>query len=298
MHATWRTALFLSHWLDTVPNMGTTGAEPATRSRGRGKASKAVPEDRRSWPYRFEMVPLDALVVDERYQRPLTNFVETVTREYDPALVGTLIVSERPKGKMAVIDGQTRMEGMRANGEIEAPCLVYPNLTRAQEAQLFSDLQTKRRGMATYLRFRAALVAEAPEALAIAAIVREAGFELDVEETTHTIKAIAALERVYRRDPALLATVMAVIGAAWPDPDTEARTSADIIGGLATFLARERKVDVERLRDRLASTEPRTIRHRAGALQEGAGGGGGRAGYMADAILGIYMRGRTRGGDS
>jgi hypothetical protein len=65
------------------------------------------------------------------------------------------------------------------------------NLTRAQEAQLFSDLQTKRRGMATYLRFRAALVAEDEEAMAIAAIVREAGFELDVEETAHTIKAIA-----------------------------------------------------------------------------------------------------------
>lgn len=282
--------------------MGTTGAEPATRTRKRGKGESKgdTPQDdgRRSWPYRFEMVPLEALVVDERYQRPLTNFVETVTREYDPALVGTLIVSERARGKMAVIDGQTRMEGMRANGETSAPCLVYSNLTPAQEAQLFSDLQTKRRGMATYLRFRAALVAEQEEALGIAAIVREAGFELDVEETPHTIKAISALEGVYRRDPALLVTVMAVIAAAWPDPDTEARTSADIIRGLAAFLARERKVDVERLRDRLAATEPRTIRHRAGALQEGAGGGGGRAGYMADAILGIYMRGRARGGDS
>jgi ParB-like chromosome segregation protein Spo0J len=282
--------------------MGTTGAEPATRTRakakGKGKGNTVQDDGRRLWPYRFEMVPLEALMVDERYQRPLTNFVDTVAREYDPALVGTLIVSERPNGKMAVIDGQTRMEGMRANGETAAPCLVYSDLTRAQEAQLFSDLQTKRRGMATYLRFRAALVAEDEEAMGIAAIVREAGFELDVEETAHTIKAISALERVYRRDPALLVTVMAVIAAAWPDPNTEARASADIIGGLAAFLARERKVDVERLRDRLAATEPRTIRHRAGALQEGAGGGGGRAGYMADAILGIYMRGRARGGAS
>jgi hypothetical protein len=274
--------------------MGT--AKPARRTGQKGNG-------RRARPYRFELVPLSKLFVDADYQRPLTSFVETVAREYDPALVGTLIVSERDDGRFAVIDGQTRMEGMGRNEEDVAPCLVYENLTREQEARLFSDLQTKRRGMATYLRFRAALVAKQPEALAIAAIANEEGFDLGVEEHTHTLKSIAALEWCYRADKPkdgeptgdLLRRVLKIIATAWPDAATEFRTSSDVIRGLGVFLRREKNVDDNRLEDRLAGITPRTLRHRANALQEGSGSGtGGRAAYMADAILGVYMRGGRR----
>lgn len=272
--------------------MGTKATATATAATRGGRRN-----GRGRWPYRFDLVPLDRLFIDGDYQRPLTSFVEQVAANYDPAMIGTLIVSERADGRMAVIDGQTRMEGMARNDEPAAPCLVYDGLTREQEAELFADLQTKRRGMATYLRFRAALVAKQPEAIAIAGIVKAAGFELSVEETRHTIKSIAALERTYRRDPDLLIDALAIIAEAWPDPDTEYRTGGDLIRGIAVFLEREERVDRERLVERLAATTPRLIRHRAGALMEGAGhGSGGRAAYMADAILGIYMRGgKTRG---
>lgn len=242
------------------------------------------------------MIPVDDLFVDHDYQRPLTSFVEQVARDYDPALLGTLITSERNNGKLAVIDGQTRLEAMRRVNEPAAPCLVYHGLTRENEAQLFGDLQTKRRGMATYLRFRAALVARQPEAVAIADIVTEAGFELGREETPHTVKAIAALENVYRRDPELLARVMGVIAHAWPDADTGYRTSGEMIRGLAVFLTREKQVNPDRLVNRLGGVTPQTLRHRANALKEGSGSGGGSPGYMADAILGVYMRGRANGG--
>jgi hypothetical protein len=265
------------------------GTEAPARGEGRSGGK------RKKWPYRFELVPLDRLFIDADYQRPLTSFVEQVAADYDPAMVGTLITSEREDGRLAVIDGQTRMEAMRMNGEGLAPCLVYPDLTREQEAELFADLQTKRRGMSSFLRFRAALVARKTEAIAIAAIVNQAGFELDVRETQYTVKAIAALENVYRRDPELLMTTMQVIRDAWPDVDTDYRTGGDLIRGLARFLGREARVDRERLVDRLAAVTPRMIQHRANALMEGSGHGqGGRAGYMADAILGIYMRGKPR----
>lgn len=271
------------------------GTPTAARGKGGGGSTGGKPKrtGRRNWPYRFELVALDRLFIDAEYQRPLTSFVDDVARNYDPALVGTLITSERDNGRLAVIDGQTRMEAMKQNAEPSAPCLIYHGLTREQEAELFADLQTKRRGMATYLRFRAALVAKRPEAIAIAAIVQNAGFELDVEETPHTIKSIAALEQTYRKDPLLLSRVLTIVARAWPDPDTEYRTGGDLLKGLALFLDRETKVDDERLVEKLSATTPRTVRHRANALMEGSGhGSGGRAGYMADAILGIYMRGK------
>lgn len=253
--------------------------------------------ERADWPYRFALIPHEHLFVDVEYQRPLTSFVESVANEYDPALIGTLIVSERGKDKFAIIDGQTRHEGMARNAEPLMPCLVYMGLSRADEAKLFADLQTKRRGMATYLRFRAALVAKLPEALAIAKIATDAGFELDKVETPRTLKAISALESVYRRDPELLERVLATIAAAWPDADTEGRASGDMIRGLDVFYRREDRIDDRRLVERLAKIPPRTLRHRANALQEGAGSGtGGRAGYMADAILGVYARGGGKRG--
>lgn len=274
---------------------------------------KTKQQARAAWPYRFEMVPIESLFVDSEYQRPLTSFVDEVARRYDPALIGTLIVSEREGGFMAVIDGQTRMEGMRANDEPAAPCLVYHGLSRGQEARLFADLQTKRRGMATYLRFRSALVAgrELPrdpdgeveaksphEAVDIAAIVTEEGFELDTVETRYTVKAISALEGVYRRDPILLRRVMRIIAQAWQDPDTPYRTSGEIIRGIAIFITRENRVNEERLINRLSAILPQTLRHRANALKEGSGSGGGSPGYMADAILAVYMRGRASRGQS
>lgn len=274
--------------------MGTTDAR-ARKGTGRAKAKDGDSRPaRRKWPYRFAMIPVDRLFIDAEYQRPLTSFVEEVTRDYDPAKVGTLLVSARPDGRYAIFDGQTRWVAMERNAEPEAPCLVYDDLTEAQEAQLFADLVTKRRGTATFLRFRAELKAGKPEAIAISEIVEAAGLDLGLVEKPTTVRAVAALEAVYRRDAGLLALTLQVITEAWPDPSTDARLTGDIIRGLAMFLQRERNVRHETLVERLAGVTPMMIRHRANALKEGTGSGGGSPSYVADAILGIYMRGKTR----
>src|SRR3954469_10815955 len=103
-----------------------------TKARQKGTAQAAGAD----WPFRFEVLPLDKLAVDEDYQRPLTTFVSKIQKNYDPALVQTFIVSERAVDPVwyAVIDGQTRMTAMR-NLELEfAPCVVYVGLTQDQEA--------------------------------------------------------------------------------------------------------------------------------------------------------------------
>jgi hypothetical protein len=210
-------------------------------------------------------------------------------------MVGTLKVAERNGRKhvrYAVIDGQTRLHGMRVNGEAVAPCIVYLGITKAQEADLFARFQTERRGMATYLRFRAALVAKKPEALAIAKIVTDEGYELGRELTPHTIKAISALETAYRRDPELLRATLQIIAQAWPDPDAEYRTSADVITGIHRFLEDNPQLDRDVLVEQLGATTPRAIRHRANSLREGAGGAGNRGTYVGKALVGIYT---TRG---
>jgi uncharacterized coiled-coil protein SlyX len=243
------------------------------------------------WPYRFEILPLDVLEVDDRYQRPLTNFWKTVSEGFNPALVGTLIVSERRNGNKHIIDGQTRWMAMKDRGLPGAPCLIYEGLTMQQEARLFADLQTQRRGMRTYDRFRAQLVAKEPLAVGISRVVQEQGFDLSATETSYTMRAIAALERAYRVDPEHLADVLTVIRNVWGVENRDA-VSAQIIAGLSSFLRTQERLDYDRLEKRLRDVTPKLIQNQASQIREGAGYGTGAAKSVSQAILNLYLRKR------
>jgi ParB-like chromosome segregation protein Spo0J len=263
-------------------------------------AESPADTEAQDWPYRFEILPLDELAVDEGYQRPLTNFWETVRDNFNPALVGTLVVSERRNGSKWIIDGQTRWAAMCEQGwesyrdesglvHNGAPCLVYEGLSKAQEAQLFALLQTQRRGMRTYHRFRAQLVAKNKQAVGIAKVVTAAGFDLGVEETRDTLQSIAALERAYKVAPDHLADVLGIIRDVWGTQDKTA-VQAQMIAGLSTFVRKQERLDYDRLKDRLRDVTPQLLINRAAQIREGAGPGTGAAGSVAQAILSEYMR--------
>jgi DNA-binding phage protein len=244
------------------------------------------------WPYRYEVVPRGRLSVDHRYQRKLTDFVNRVKRDWNPALVGTLIVSERSDGTLSIIDGQTRWEGSEEHVD-SLPCLIYEELTLAEEAALFADLQTKRRNMRTYERFRAQLQAGQPQAVTISRVATANGFDLAVEETSHTLRAVAALERVLNdADEDHLNDVLRVISSAWGPTRDAART--DMVRGVSRFILNQERLDLERLIERLSRTTPDVLRHRAAAISQGRGAGGSTAAgkYMAEAILTEYMKRR------
>jgi hypothetical protein len=169
------------------------------------------------------------------------------------------------------------------------PCLVYEGLSKQQEADLFGELQTQRRGMRTYHRFRAQLVAKKPEALEIAKVATEAGFDLGVVESRDTLQSIAALERAYRVSPDHLADVLGIIRDVWGTQDKTA-VSAQIIAGLSTFVRKQERLDYDRLRNRLRDVTPQLLLNRASQIREGAGTGTGAAGSVAQAILSVYMR--------
>jgi hypothetical protein len=242
-----------------------------------------------TWPFRFEIVPLDELDVDHAYQRPLTSFWKVVKEKFNPALVGTLIISHRKTGKKVIIDGQTRWTSMTELSLPNAPCLIYEGLSKADEARLFAELQTQRRSMRSYDRFRAELVAKLPRAVEVSRIATDLGFELSADEVAgKTIKAIAALEKTWSYSPEHLEDVLGIIRDAWGNEDLTA-TKAEIINGLSHFLRYQEGIDLDRLVSRLAQVTPNMLSHRASALREGGRSGGG-ATIMAEAILGEYGR--------
>jgi hypothetical protein len=265
--------------------------------------------DPTAFPYKFEIVPIKSMIVDA-YQRPLTNFVDKIEREFDPALIGTLCLSKRSKTKYAVIDGQTRMTGMERRGLTEAPAIVYEGLSRAEEAALFSKFQTERRGMTSASRFKAQVIAGIEPQVTINAIIEEHGFFVEHNSSDpRSLKAVAALEFLYqgtygrkgndRTDPELLGDVLEVIKQAWPGlPDTA--KGAVMLRGLGWFLAREpggnfksdrtSEIQMERLIAKLKNVTPSDLASRAESLREGKGMSGNAPAYLAEAIQAVYSK--------
>lgn len=243
-----------------------------------------------AWPYRYEIVELSRLTVDHKYQRALTSLVDRIAEDFNPAMVGCLIVSERENGRLAVVDGQTRFRGAEKSKQVQAvPCLIYEGLTVADEARLFAALQRNRRNIATHERFSADLVAKEPMAMEIAAILKE--FKLAVGGKSDQLKSVAALESVYKRDTdgELLRRTIHVLQSAWPHGAVRDVYGADLIRGVARFLQGE-GVDDNRLINRLGRTNPGALKVRASNVREGKGGGGNASAHMAEAIMTEFSR--------
>ena len=241
------------------------------------------------WPYEFKVLEVSKLFVDDTYQRPLTTFAARIERDFDPALVGTLVVSARDRGLYAIVDGQTRAAAItnlaaEDKAPIGVPCLVYHGLSQADEAKLFARLQKERRGIASAHRFRAAIVAGDPEPIAIQEIANRVGYEVG-PAGAGMISAVAALEKVYRRGPELLERVLVILRKAWGETYMPA---GDVIRGLGALLAQDGSLDDDRMAERLGGVTPENLKRRALALSEGMGRGGGSDKYMAQAMAGVY----------
>ncbi len=247
-----------------------------------------------AFPYSFEVLDVDRLFVDSAYQRPLTSFSHKIEANFDPALVGTLVVSERTEGDLAgyyaIVDGQTRAAAIaslaqRDEARCTVPCLVYRGLTQADEARLFARLQKERRGVSSYHRFRADLVAGEPEAVAIEAIATRVGYEIgEGSNANGKLSAVAALENVHRRGPDILQRTLTISRQAW---GADFIPPGDFLRGLGLVLKR-RDIDDDRMAKRLATVTVESISRRASALREGIGRGGSSSGFLADAIEATY----------
>lgn len=253
--------------------------------------------------YEYGMVPVSKLFIDPDYQRELTPLAGQIERDFDPHMFIPLLVSARRGGKFAVFDGQHRYVGARDKGFEEVPCLVYRNLSPEQEATLFSRLQRERRGIKATDRFKAELHGdpERPEtkmAIDIEKIAEQRGFTVGSTSEAEGLLKIAsptALEQTYRAKkgdmtgPEALAAALTTIKGVWP---TEKRnTDSDLIRGLGLlFIKHGKKLDTDRLIDKLGEVTPTTLLARANDERTGRGGGG--AAYaMYRVLVGQYNKG-------
>lgn len=141
-------------------------------------------------PPSLEQVPLDRLQVDPTYQRATDSqssrlLIAGMVKAWDWSLCQPIVVSRRADGTMWVLDGQHRVAGARARGDIPyLPCVLLSSLDPQTEARTFVDLNTRRQRLTQGQIFHGQLAAGEPTARLVQQMLDQAGWR--VRLTTNT----------------------------------------------------------------------------------------------------------------
>lgn len=197
----------------------------------------------KNYKFGFQDVPVDELKVDTSYQRFLSeSHIKKLVNEFDPGLIGCLIVSKRKDGYY-VIDGQHRLFAIRKHNIKQVTCNVYHDLTPMQEARLFVSFNNNRKRLTPSEIFKSRLEAGDPDALEVKSIVEGCGLILGINRrlSQNTIMALTTTEQIYRQlGRAGLRRMLTLIKLTW-DGAPESLDS-HMLYGMKIFLAKAGKL--------------------------------------------------------
>jgi hypothetical protein len=183
-----------------------------------------------------EELPLDVMAVPRTYQRELReHLVRKIIREFDPDLLGLLVVVRDGEGQHWILDGQHRWLVLVELGYTTALCEVLHGVPLARQAHIFSGRNSRRIAPQPRDAFRADYVARDPQAVAIMNILDRHGYYTPFgsnKASARRFVCVGALREVHgwgQLEPAV-----GMIRAAWPAD--ELATQAPIVTGLAAVL--------------------------------------------------------------
>lgn len=240
-----------------------------------------------------QWIRADQLIIDPLYQRKLNiRKVRKIVNGFDADAFGVLLVSKR-NGVLAILDGQQRHAAILEMGWDDQllPCMVYTDLTVAQEAALFvqyNELRTKPRPMELH---DAQLVAEDPRAVAVAATVESLGLVVRNGPVAGYVQCVSALYDVLDNTSAknLHRTLSIILAGYGQRSDGFHR---DVVLGIAIILARHGKmVNDARMANVLAKHEPKALLRKARVMKGDIdSAGGGSMSRVAAVVASILVR--------
>jgi len=204
-----------------------------------------------------QQINVNDLIVDPEVQRFHFNprKVENIVKNFKQEALGIVTASRRNAATVVVIDGWHRWEAMRRltdnTGTLQVR--VFQGLTKAEEAQMFLDLNPGNQPTALD-KYRMRLIIGDATIVAIDKAVHEYGWSVHPIPGPSHIQAVKALERIQvtaqRLDnfPDLLNQTMLVTTRVFGH-DREAAT-ATLLEGIAAFLAenvKHKQFDLDRL---------------------------------------------------
>lgn len=185
---------------------------------------------------RLRWVLISEMVVNPLTQRALNpNWVAKIAAELDLESIGHPILSYRD-GHFYIIDGQHRIEALREAGfgDEKLQCWVYDDLTADDEAEAFLQHNNKL-NVRSMDRFKVAVQAGRAEQEDIDRIVRANGCVVTDDQIPGAIRAVATLEKIYRRSgAAVLGRTIRVVRDSYGDEGLE----GPILDGIGHLCAR------------------------------------------------------------
>lgn len=254
-------------------------------------AAKAMPEGHKQT---HEWIAVAHLTVDH-YQRSVNKQrVAKIMREFDPDLVGTLIVSRRDDGTNYLIDGQQRREAVERmwGGTQRVPCDVFHGLSYEREAELFVEYNVKRTKPRPLDIFKGRVDAKNADALAITAILRRHGLVAGSANSPTNVSCIGTVQDIFHGGgPHVLDTTLDVVLRAGIYRDEPIH--GVFLEGVAILLSRYPSLDQQRVKIMLQEAIPRRLLATARSFRADVASHERRlAPVVARLLLQAYNRGR------
>lgn len=146
------------------------------------------------------LVPVNKLVIDGRYQRPLSESrVKKMVANFNERLLGTIEVSARPDGTFANFDGQHRGELAERMGITHLRANIHYGLSSEDEATLFVSTQQSRKNVSPAETFKANVFSGDAESITINKIIEGTGFCALDAPGSDNIRAVVTVISAYRK---------------------------------------------------------------------------------------------------
>lgn len=239
----------------------------------------------------YESRPLHtSQIYADDYQRPIDQKrVDNIVEHFDARLVNPIKVSYR-NGKFWVFDGQHTMAALKKlNGgkDLNVKCLVFYNLTKQDEAELFAQGNGISKPVNIGNRLRALVIAKDEKALKFVELIKRAGFSIDFTSAPapNKISAVGKAYKIYQTTTCSeFSLILRIIKRAW-NGKTES-LKPEILGGMYELLrVHAVEINFDTLISKLSNAIPREI------IRNGKGIVHGGDKRFANQMIYIYNKG-------
>jgi hypothetical protein len=239
-------------------------------------------------------------VVDPSVQRQLNEpRVNKLAKDFNPKMLGLITASKRLDGRSYILDGQHRIMAARKAGYSGyVATRLYENLTVAEEAQLFLDLNDTRKVNALD-KFLVRATMGDPSAVALKDALERVGLRVSGTHAGGKFAAIVSLERVYAgfmsyaSEPRidLVEAVLQILTRAYGAQERKAFQANTVMGvGLILHIFGKR-VDADDLVDALRSIPADALAIKGRSTKDLEGGTGAQG--VAKVLLSYYNKGKS-----
>lgn len=238
--------------------------------------------------------------VDPSVQRQLNEpRVTKLAKDFNPKMLGLVTASKRLDGRSYILDGQHRIAAARKAGYTGyVATRLYENLTVAEEARLFLDLNDTRKVNAMD-KFLVRATMGDPGALALRDALARVGLTVSGTHAGGKFAAIVSLERVYAgfmsyaQEPRidLVEAVLTVLTRAYTAQDRAAFQANTVMGvGLIIHIFGKR-VDPDELVAALRAIPADALAIKGRSTKDLEGGTGAQG--VAKVLLSYYNKGKS-----